>query len=48
MYEKLDAVKEQIKANLLTNENLDGLLTCKLQAYMKCLELKQCDLEVLL
>ena len=44
----LDVIKEEITANLKSDDNPDGLLTSRLQVYMQCLDLKRCDLDVLL
>ena len=45
--QQLGDVKEIIKSNLRSGESPEGLLTGKSQAYVDCLELKNCELEEL-
>jgi len=47
VHEKLDQVKEKVRASLKSEQNPDGLLTRGEQAYVKCLELQKEQLEVL-
>ena len=47
VHEGLDAARSKINENIWSKENRDGFLTGKQEDYLKCLEIKHRDLELL-